>query len=143
MADAGLHLGNPSEAWISSGIDDMSYCHDIFLDMDFDSAAFAAVVGDIRTLIRRSEIEIVGPSARPNSLPIAEENRVAFNGVNLKYVAQLNVRSARDALVNVYPITGGEAIRASRSLLTSARMPICAAPRSTNTGLTARRSQAL
>ena len=64
----------------------MSYCHDIHLDIDFDRAAFTAAVGDVRTLIRRSEIEIVGPSGRPNSLPIAEENRIAFNGVNYNCV---------------------------------------------------------
>ena len=50
----------------------MSYCHDIHLDSDFDRAAFVAAAKDIRTLIRRSEIEVVGPSGRPNSLPIVE-----------------------------------------------------------------------
>ena len=60
----------------------MSYCHDLELDFDFDRAAFAAAARDIRTLIRRSEIEIVGPSGRPNSLPVVEDARIAFNGVN-------------------------------------------------------------
>ena len=60
----------------------MSYCHDIHLDKNFDRAAFAAAAIDIRTLIRRSEIELAGPSGRPNSLPVVEEFRIAFNGVN-------------------------------------------------------------
>jgi|GEM_PF-6450989 len=60
----------------------MSYCHDIHLDKNFDRAAFAAAAIDIRTLIRRSEIELAGPSGRPDSLPIVEELRIAFNGVN-------------------------------------------------------------
>ncbi len=60
----------------------MSYCHDIHLDSDFDRAAFVAAAKDIRTLIRRSEIEVVGPSGRPNSLPIVEDFRIAYNGVN-------------------------------------------------------------
>lgn len=51
--------------------------------MEFStSVALAAAVGDISTLIRRSEIKVVGPSGRPNSLSIAEDNRMAFNGVN-------------------------------------------------------------
>ncbi len=60
----------------------MSYCHDIHLDKNFDRAAFAAAAIDIRTLIRRSEIELAGPSGRPNSLPVVEELRITFNGVN-------------------------------------------------------------
>ena len=60
----------------------MSYCHDIFLDKEFDRAAFAAATRDIRTLIRRSEVEVVGQSGRPNSLPVVEEFRIALNGVN-------------------------------------------------------------
>lgn len=60
----------------------MSYCHDIHLDSDFDRAAFAAAARDIRTLIRRTEIKVVGPSGRPNSLPIVEDECIAFNGVN-------------------------------------------------------------
>ena len=60
----------------------MSYCHDIHLDSDFDRAAFVAAAKDIRTLIRRSESEVVGPSGRPNSLPIVEDFRIAYNGVN-------------------------------------------------------------
>lgn len=60
----------------------MSYGHGIHLDGAFDRAVFAAAARDIRTLIRRSEIDVVGASGRPNSLPIAEQNRIAFNGVN-------------------------------------------------------------
>ena len=60
----------------------VSYCHDLHLDYDFDRAAFAAATRDIGTLIRRSEIEVVGPGGRPNSLPVVEECRIAFNGVN-------------------------------------------------------------
>ena len=48
----------------------MSYCHDILLDKEFDRAAFAAAARDVRTLIRRAEVKVVGPSGRPNSLPI-------------------------------------------------------------------------
>ena len=60
----------------------MSYCHDLLLDGDFCRDAFAAAAQDVRTLIRRSEIEVVGPSGRPDSLPIVEEFRIAFNGVD-------------------------------------------------------------
>ena len=61
---------------------DMSYVHDVFLDMDFDRAAFAAAVEDIRTLFRRAELPVVGPSGRPLTPPILEDDFIAFNGRN-------------------------------------------------------------
>ena len=67
----------------------MSYCHDIFLDKEFDRAAFAAAARDVRTLIRRAEVMVVGRSGRPNSLPIVEAERIAFNGVNRNCVCGL------------------------------------------------------
>ena len=60
----------------------MSYCHDIHLAKDFDRIAFAAATRDVRTLISRSEVKVVGPASRPMSFPIVEEDRIAFNGVN-------------------------------------------------------------
>ena len=60
----------------------MSYVHDIFLDMDFDRAAFEAAVEDIRTLFRRAELPVVGPSGRPLTLPVLEDDFIAFNGRN-------------------------------------------------------------
>ena len=67
----------------------MSYCHDILLDEEFDRAAFAAAARDVRTLIRRAEVKVVGPSGRPNSLPIVEAERIEFNGVNRNCVCGL------------------------------------------------------
>ena len=60
----------------------MSYWHDILLDRDFDRAAFASATRDIRTLMRRTEIKVVGPLGQPYSLPIVEDERIEFNGVN-------------------------------------------------------------
>ena len=60
----------------------MGYAHDIHLDGEFDRTAFAAAVEDIRTLIRRSEIEVVGPWGRPDTMPILEDDHISFNGVN-------------------------------------------------------------
>ena len=67
----------------------MSYCHDILLDKEFDRAAFAAAARDVRTLIRRAEVKVVGPSGRPNSLPIVEAESIEFNGVNRNCVCGL------------------------------------------------------
>ena len=64
----------------------MSYCHDILLDKNFDRAAFAAAANDIRTLISRSEVKVVGSYGRPLSLPVVEENLIEFNGINQKCV---------------------------------------------------------
>ena len=61
---------------------DMSYVHDILLDMDFDRAALAAAVEDIRTLFRRTELPVVGPSGRPGTLPVLEDDFIGFNGRN-------------------------------------------------------------
>ncbi len=61
---------------------EMSYCHDIHLAKDFDRIAFAAATRDVRILISRSEVKVVGPAGRPMSFPIVEEDRIAFNGVN-------------------------------------------------------------
>ena len=60
----------------------MSYVHDILLDIDFDRAAFAAAVEDIRTLFRRAELPVVGPSGRPGTLPVLEDDFIGFNGLN-------------------------------------------------------------
>ena len=60
----------------------MSYVHDILLDIDFDRAAFAAAVEDIRTLFRRAELPVVGPSGRPGTLPVLEDDFIGFNGRN-------------------------------------------------------------
>ncbi len=59
----------------------MSYCRDLLLVYDFDRAAFAAAARDVRTLIRHSEIEVVGSSGRPNSLPVVEELHITFNRI--------------------------------------------------------------
>ena len=60
----------------------MTYAHTIYLDMDFDRAAFAAVVEDIRTLFRRTELLVVGPSGRPANLPVLDDDFIGFNGIN-------------------------------------------------------------
>ena len=60
----------------------MSYVHDILLDLDFDRAAFTAAVADIRTLFRRAELPIVGPSGRPGTMPVLDDDFIGFNGVN-------------------------------------------------------------
>ena len=60
----------------------MSYAHSIYLDLDFDRAAFAAAVSDVRTLFRRSELQIAGPSGRPATMPILDDDFIGFNGVN-------------------------------------------------------------
>ena len=61
---------------------DMSYAHDILLDMDFNRAAFTAAVEDVRSLFRRAELPVVGPSGRPLTLPVLEDDFIAFNGRN-------------------------------------------------------------
>ena len=60
----------------------MSYSHDIALYKDFDRAAFAAAVEDIRTLISDVDIELAGPSGRPCTRPILNPDLIGFNGVN-------------------------------------------------------------
>ena len=60
----------------------MSYAHDIYLDIDCDRTAFAAAVADIRTLIRRTEIPLAGPSGRPGTMPVLDDNYIGFNGIN-------------------------------------------------------------
>ena len=64
----------------------MGYGHGMYLDKDFDRAALDAAFKDIRTLIQRTEIKVVGPEGRPNSLPIVEYDRIEFNGVNYNCV---------------------------------------------------------
>ena len=64
----------------------MGYGHQIYLDKDFDRAALADAFKDIRTLIQRTEIKVVGPEGRPNSLPIVEDDRIEFNGANYNCV---------------------------------------------------------
>ena len=99
----------------------MSYCHDIYLEKNFDRAAFAAAARDIRTLIRRSEVQVVGPEGRPNSLPIVEDERIAFSGVNRHCVCGLlNQRTGTCAYPSAGQICGGPTL-ASRSVLTSGR----------------------
>ena len=60
----------------------MTYSHDIFLDMDFDPDAFAAAVSDVRTLFRRTELPVVGPSGRPGTVPVLDDDFIGFNGIN-------------------------------------------------------------
>ena len=60
----------------------MSYVHDIHLDLDYDRNAFAAAVEDIRTLFGRSELPVVGPSSRPGSQPLLDDDFIGFNEVN-------------------------------------------------------------
>ena len=60
----------------------MGYAHDIFLDLDYDRAAFAAAVADVRALFRRSELPVVGPSGRPGTMPVLDNDFIGFNGVN-------------------------------------------------------------
>ena len=60
----------------------MSYGHDIYLDLDYDPAAFAAAVADVRTLFRRAEMRIARPSGRPATTPALEDDLIGFNGVN-------------------------------------------------------------
>ena len=60
----------------------MSYAHDLYLDMDFDRAAFADAVDDIGTLFRRAELPVVGPSGRPLTLPVLDDDFIGFNGRN-------------------------------------------------------------
>lgn len=60
----------------------MTYAHDLFLDPDFDRSAFTAAVDDIRTLFRRTELPVVGLSGRPGTLPMIEDDVIAFNGIN-------------------------------------------------------------
>ena len=60
----------------------MAYVHDIKLDMDYERSAFAAAVADIRTLFRRTELPVVGPSGRRGTLPVLEDDFIGFNGRN-------------------------------------------------------------
>ena len=60
----------------------VGYGHWMYLDKDFNRAAFAAAAEDVRTLIRRVEISLAGPWGKPNTLPIVEHDRIGFNGVN-------------------------------------------------------------
>ena len=62
----------------------MSYAHDIHLHRDFHRKAFATAVEDAITLIGHLEIELAGPSGRPDTAPILEPDRIAFNGVNYR-----------------------------------------------------------
>ena len=64
----------------------MGYGHQIYLGKDFERAALADAFKDIRTLIQRTEIKVVGPEGRPNSLPIVEDDRIEFNGANYNCV---------------------------------------------------------
>ena len=64
----------------------MGYGRQIYLDKDFDRGAFADAFKDVRALIQRTEIKVVGPEGRPNSLPIAEDDRIEFNGANYNCV---------------------------------------------------------
>ena len=60
----------------------MGYAHDIDLCRDFDHRAFAAAAADIGTLLSRLEIPLAGPTGRPETLPVVEDDLIAFNGVN-------------------------------------------------------------
>ena len=60
----------------------MGYAHDIDLHRDFDRRAFAAAAADIRTLLGRMEIPLAGRDGRPGTMPIIEDDLIAFNGVN-------------------------------------------------------------
>ena len=60
----------------------MTCAHDLFLDPDFDRVAFAAAVDDIRTLFRRTELPVVGLSGRHGTLPMIEDDVIAFKGIN-------------------------------------------------------------
>lgn len=60
----------------------MIYGYDIELNLDFDRAAFNDAVEDVRTLMRRSEAPVAGPSGKPSTLPILEHGMIEFNGVN-------------------------------------------------------------
>ena len=60
----------------------MGYAHDIYIDRDFDRTAFSAAVRDIRELFRRSQLPVVGPSGRPGTTPVLEDDFIGFNGTN-------------------------------------------------------------
>ena len=60
----------------------MGYAHDIDLDRSFNRKAFAAAAADIRTLLSRLDIPLVGPTGRPWTMPVIEDDLIAFNGVN-------------------------------------------------------------
>ena len=60
----------------------MGYGHCMYLDKDFDRAAFAAATEDVRTLIRRVEIKLAGPWGKPGTVPVVECDRIGFNGIN-------------------------------------------------------------
>ena len=77
----------------------MGYAHDVLLDENCDPAVFAAAVEDVRTLIRRIEIPIVGPSGRLTSRPILEDDCIEFNGVNFGCVCPDDVeKDGKDPL---------------------------------------------
>ena len=50
--------------------------------MNIDRTAFAAAVADIRELFRRSELRIAGPSGRPATMPVLDDDLIGFNSVN-------------------------------------------------------------
>ena len=58
----------------------MSYAHDIHLHKDFERAAFAAAVEDVRTLIGHVDIDLAGPAGRTGTRPNFEPHRIVFNG---------------------------------------------------------------
>ena len=60
----------------------MGYAHDILLHRNFDRKDFVAATADIRTLLGRLEIPLAGPTGRPETLPVVEDDLIAFNGVN-------------------------------------------------------------
>lgn len=60
----------------------MGYVHDILLDLDYDRKAFAAAVADIRTLFDRTELPIAGPTGRPGSRPLLDDDIIGFSDVN-------------------------------------------------------------
>ena len=76
----------------------MGYAHDVLLDKNCDPAAFAAAVEDVRTLTRRIEIPIVGPSGRPTSRPTLEDSCIEFNGVNFGCVCPGDIEEGRGLL---------------------------------------------
>ena len=60
----------------------MGYAHDIDLHRDFDLRAFAAAAADIRMLLSRLDIPLVGPTGWPRTMPVIEDDLIGFNGVN-------------------------------------------------------------
>ena len=60
----------------------MGYVHDIHLDLDYDPAALASTVADIRPLFRHPELPVVGPTGRPGTTPVLEDGYIGFNGIS-------------------------------------------------------------